>query len=631
MKHGIFIFVFLLSSLLVSQAQQAAFPGAEGFGMYTSGGRGGRVIKVTNLNDSGAGSLRAAIDATGPRIIVFEVSGTIALESRLLIENDDISIAGQTAPGDGICLKNYCVYITASNVIVRYMRFRMGNEAKQVDDAFGGQGSRNMIIDHCSMSWSIDECASFYANENFTMQWCLLTESLRNSFHYGSHGFGGIWGGDKATFHHNLLAHHSNRNPRFRGLKRNRETSAELVDLRNNVFYNYSGTCYGSEGGGSYNMVNNYYKSGPASKNPDKEMLNVNAATAEYAWLELEGEHGVFYVDGNYISANEKYSRDNWNGAVTWDAQTTLERVKSETEFERGNIRTEDPETAYERVLEYAGASLFRDTVDRRAVHDTRTGTATVMDGGNGSTNGYIDTQEAVGGWPVLKSLPAPQDSDNDGMPDSWERTHGLDLNDPSDGNGDRDNDLYTNIEEYINSLALSYFDTDPFIHISSPGKEELFENPKEEFSWSFPIKINFQTEKDFPMPEGYMADFGGEYCDKWHGYTFGWTEGYNPSIGVNDNETGVWKTYRLFENEGKTYSWGMKLPEGTYRVRLGLGGNAGIKVEGLEVEGQDGTDQKGEYSLDRVQVLDGQLTLSSMKGLKIYFIDIELLEPVKD
>jgi hypothetical protein len=491
------------------------------------------------------------------------------------------------------------------------------------------------------------------------------------------------------------------------------------VDLRNNVFYNYSGTCYGSEGGGSYNMVNNYYKSGPASKNPDKEMLHVNAATAEYAWLELEGAHGVFYVNGNYISANKKYSRDNWNGAVSWDAQTTLERVKSETEFERGNLRTEDPETAYERVLEFAGASLYRDTVDRRAVHDTRTGTATVMDGGNGSTNGYIDTQEAVGGWPVLKSLPAPQDSDNDGMPDSWELAHGLDPNDPSDGNGDRDNDLYTNIEEYINSLALSYFDTDPFIYISSPGKDELFETkgktrikvevnssdyhggiiekmelflddeavmakngtteirttlkkvspgmhritvkstddsgnvsmesntfyvgtkpaekqelieaPKKELTWSFPIKINFQTESDFPLPDGYMGDFGGEYCDKWHGYTFGWTEGYNSSIGVDDNETGVWKTYRLFENEGKTFSWGMKLPEGTYRVRLGLGGNAGIKVEGLEVEGKDGIDQKGEYSLDRVQVLDGQLTLSRTKGLKIYFIDIELLEPVKD
>jgi len=356
------------------------------------------------------------------------------------------------------------------------MRFRMGDEAKQVDDALGGQGSRNMIIDHCSMSWSIDECASFYANEDFTMQWCLLTESLRNSFHEGSHGYGGIWGGNRASFHHNLLAHHSNRNPRFRGNKINRETDVELMDLRNNVIYNYNGTSYGSEGGGSYNMVNNYYKYGPASDDDmDKEMLFVNAAKAEYNWLELEGAHGVFYVDGNYIAANEGYTADNWSGAVAWEKSLTLEQVKSEVEFDKGTVTTDDAETAYQKVLEHAGASLYRDTVDRRAVHDTRTGTATVMDGGNGSTNGYIDTQEAVGGWPVLNSLPAPDDTDDDGMPDAWELARGLDPDDPMDGNGDRDHDLYTNIEEYINSLAPGYYDTDPFINTIQPQKNETF------------------------------------------------------------------------------------------------------------------------------------------------------------
>ncbi|MCK4747388.1 MAG: hypothetical protein KAT15_10145, partial [Bacteroidales bacterium] len=355
------------------------------------------------------------------------------------------------------------------------MRFRLGDEAQQVDDAMGGNGSKNVIIDHCSMSWSIDECASFYANENFTMQWCLLTESLGNSYHSGSHGFGGIWGGNRASFHHNLLAHHSNRNPRFRGHKRNSPTDAELVDLRNNVIYNYSGTCYGSEGGGSYNMVNNYYKKGPATKNPDKEMLFVNTATAEYNWLELEGAHGIFFVDGNYISANESYTRDNWNGAVAWEHLTSLDRVKSEVEFDKGNIITDDPHTAYQRVLEYAGASLYRDAVDKRAIHDTRAGTASVMDGGNGSTNGYIDTQEAVGGWPVLNSVPAPSDRDGDGMPDEWELAHGLDPNDPSDGNGDRDHDLYTNVEEYINSLALEYFDTDPVVNVVQPQGNAVY------------------------------------------------------------------------------------------------------------------------------------------------------------
>jgi len=469
----IFIVAFFAVITLIGQAQQAAFPGAEGFGMYTTGGRGGRVIKVTNLNDSGEGSLRAAIETTGPRIVVFDVSGTIALESKLYIRNDDITIAGQTAPGDGICLRNYCVYITASNVIIRFMRFRMGDEARQVDDALGGQGSRNMIIDHCSMSWSIDECASFYANEDFTMQWCLLTESLRNSFHEGSHGFGGIWGGNRASFHHNLLAHHSNRNPRFRGHKRNSPTDAELVDLRNNVIYNFNGISHGSEGGGSYNMVNNYYKYGPASGNI-KKFLKVNPATAAYNWLELEGAHGEFYISGNYFYGSETFTSNNWDG-VEWDIGTSLERVKSEIEFDKGNIRTDDPETAYQRVLEYAGASLSRDTVDKRAVHDTRTGTATVMDGGKGSTNGYIDTQEAVGGWPVRNSLPPPTDTDWDGMPDDWELSRGLDPDDPSDGNGDRDHDGYTNIEEYINSLAHNYFDTDPFNNIVKPQENALF------------------------------------------------------------------------------------------------------------------------------------------------------------
>ena len=583
MKMALYLILISLiaGSSLEAQVKDGipAFPGAEGHGMYTTGGRGGRVIKVTNLNDSGEGSFRAAVEASGPRIVVFEVSGTIALESKLFIKNDHLTIAGQTAPGDGICLKNYCVYITASNVIVRYMRFRMGDEAKEVDDALGGQGSRNMIIDHCSMSWSIDECASFYANEDFTMQWCLLTESLRNSHHYGSHGFGGIWGGNRASFHHNLLAHHSNRNPRFRGHKRNSPADAELVDLRNNVFYNYKGTCYGSEGGGNYNMVNNYYKSGPASGNPDKEILFVNTATAEYNWLELEGSHGVFYVSGNYVSDNPGYSEDNWTGAVDWEHLTSLERVKSDVEFDRGNIRTENAETAYLKVLDYAGACISRDLVDQRAIHDTRTGTATIMDGGKGSSNGYIDTQEAVGGWPELKSLPAPSDKDSDGMPDAWELTHGLDPHDPSDGNKDRDQDGYTNIEEYINSLALDHVDAAPAVQMLRPrNKKALKEVQREDVEkkdlYSGAIKINFQPEEDFLIPEGYMADFGGKYCDKWTGYTYGWLEAYHPHNGINANKAGVWATFRSFVGEeGTPYTWELELPEGHYRIRLGLGG----------------------------------------------------------
>jgi hypothetical protein len=227
--------------------------------------------------------------------------------------------------------------------------------------------------------------------------------------------------------------------------------------------------------------VNNYYKSGPASGNPDKEMLNVNPATAEYNWLELEGAHGVFYVAGNVITANETYSNDNWKGAVTWEKSTNLDRVKSEIEFDRGNIRTEDAATAYLKVLDYAGASLTRDIVDKRAVHDTRTGTATIMDGGNGSTNGYIDTQEAVGGWPELHSLPPPADKDGDGIPDYWELAHGLDPDDPSDGNKDRDHDEYTNIEEYINSLAPAHVEADSRLPMPEPLKSETVESLQKE------------------------------------------------------------------------------------------------------------------------------------------------------
>lgn len=457
-----------------------AFPGAEGGGMYVTGGRGGTVYHVTTLADNTSpGSLRHAINQKGARTIVFDVSGIIELTSTLSISNGDITIAGQTAPGDGICLKNYSLQVKADNVIIRYIRCRMGDEKQTEDDAMWGRFLKDVIIDHCSMSWSTDECSSFYANQNFTMQWCILSESLRNSVHgKGAHGYGAIWGGVNASFHHNLLAHHESRNPRFDGGDvydgANRFKNGDrAVDYRNCVVYNFSNyPAYGGEAQ-KINYIGNYYKWGPGSLNGPGD---TQAKRRQYIYLVQGIKEGTdygcpsIYIGGNsnYLETADGYTshgvnEDNWKGFVYDNSnkgQTDMTKLASPVRImpdgKAAKVTYHTASGAFEQVMEYAGASKTRDAVDTRIVSETCTGTATYMDGGNGSKNGYIDTQSAVGGWPVYNSLPAETDTDGDGIPDWWEDEFGLNKNLAADGKTISldPSGRYTNLELYLHWLV---------------------------------------------------------------------------------------------------------------------------------------------------------------------------------
>lgn len=432
MNKLILAFYALLLSLPVNMlsAQTIAFPGAEGYGKYTTGGRGGRVITVTNLNDSGPGSLREAVEQRGPRIVVFAVDGTIELKSHLRIDYDSITIAGQSAPGQGICLKDYPLIVNASNVIVRYLRVRVGDRHHLDSDGLGGgrYGQKNVILDHLSVSWSIDECLSIYKTENLTVQWCLVSHSLNKSVHTkGSHGFGGIWGGYKATFHHNLLANHASRNPRFSSVD-----GTKMVDHRNNVIYNWGyKSAYGGGRYGEINMVKNYYKPGPASQH--HRLLDVAA----------DGT-GKYYVAGNVMEGDEAVTSDNWSAVGGED----LKAARVYVPFAYEPIHEDAPAVAYRRVLKNTGCSLHRDSYDRHVLEQVRKGE------GKDGVNGIIDSPEEVGGWPELKAGKVQVDSDGDGMPDRWERRYGLDPGDASDASAYSVSREYTNVEVYLNSLV---------------------------------------------------------------------------------------------------------------------------------------------------------------------------------
>jgi pectate lyase len=430
-----------------SKDKPIAFPGAEGYGKYTTGGRGGKVVAVTNLNDAGEGSLRGALDAKGPRTIVFRVSGTIFLKSELNVKHGDFTLAGQTAPGDGICVGGYPVVINADNVIIRYMRFRLGDENKVEGDAMTIRKQKNILIDHCSFSWATDECASLYEMHQATVQWCIVSESLNNSVHHkGEHGYGGIWGGEQVTFHHNLFAHNSSRNPRFNGSRYNVPWT-DLVDFRNNVIYNWKvNSTYGGEKA-EHNIVANYYKPGPAT--PGKvshRIFNVFRAQQELPF-------GEFYIADNFVFGNGQVTSNNWNGGVDLNDGAVLEKVKSDKAFPFCPIRQETAEEAFQSVLKGSGDSFVRDAVDKRIVKEVEAGTATFR-GSRGNLPGIIDSQTDVGGYPELKSKPAPKDTDNDGMPDKWETKNGLNPEDATDGAIFKLSDRYTNLEIYLNELV---------------------------------------------------------------------------------------------------------------------------------------------------------------------------------
>jgi len=466
-------------------AQQAAektpaFPGAEGFGRYVTGGRGGAVYRVTNLNDSGEGSLRWALSKPGPRTIVFGVSGTIHLESALDIPGNT-TIAGQSAPGDGICVADYPVAIKGNNVIVRYMRFRLGNKYVKKDgadgwDGFGGFDKQDWMIDHCSVSWSIDECLSVLGNKNTTVQWCLVAQSLVNSGHTkGAHGYGGNWGGSGASFHHNLLAHHGSRTPRL-GPRPTTQLD-ERMDMRNNVIYNFGGNgCYGGEAM-TVNIVNNYYKPGPGSPtgNKGKRIAGIGIRTDEYvktypAYAPAHHIWGKFFVEGNVNSKYSDVTSDNWTYGIynnidasgcdgTYTAKTK-DTIKLAEPMPFIVTTTHTAAQAYDKVLQYAGASLHRDSFDELMVSDTRNGAATYT--GSGLSKGMVNSQDDNrpanapddwSAWPTLSTNGSITDTDGDGMPDSWETANGLNPNDVSDGNKVGD-DGYTMLEVYLNSLV---------------------------------------------------------------------------------------------------------------------------------------------------------------------------------
>lgn len=492
--------VLSLSGGMALAQEAPAFPGAEGHGRYTTGGRADntKIIHVTNLNDAGPGSFRAAVTASGPKIVVFDVSGYIDLRSNVKISSNT-TILGQTAPAGGITLRYYTLEFTGGdNIIARFIRSRR-SQVKDVNDgadASWGRRRHNIMIDHCSFSWSIDEVASFYDNRNFTLQWTTCGEGLCNPGHSkGAHSYCGIWGGKEASFHHSFMAHIQNRAPRFNGAryewdgydktKYGNTVQAEVVDFRNMLVYNWGNGngSYGGPGGGHINIVNSYYKAGPGTTNK-KRLTQVSVGSSGNSTnAALLGYASRYYIDGNYVSAAGDAAQNyDWKGVDYDGGLSTIDgekyipdakhlygenvtyvknasdvdcvRLRLDEPVVTGEVTTHSATDAYYKVMTYAGASLWRDAVDARYMEECRTGTVTYYGDepfvdasgktyNKSNTKGIVDwvndpTKEENPKVPSYPELPSNTwgsdfDTDGDGIPDAFETANGLNPNDPSD------------------------------------------------------------------------------------------------------------------------------------------------------------------------------------------------------
>ena len=435
----------------------------EGGGATVKGGDGGTIYRVSRLDDATnpdtglpmAGTLRWAVNQIGARRVVFTTSGTIHLKSELRIKAGSITIDGQTAPGDGICIADYPLVINASNVIVRFIRVRLGDVSNTEADAVSVNDSKGVVLDHLSCSWSVDECVSCYGNTDFTMQYCIVSESLKESIHgKGNHGYAGIWGGKNASFHHNLLAHHDSRNPRFDHDYVN-TTCAGPIDFVNNIVYNWGGnSAYGGEGssnggGGRHiNFVNNYYKPGLNTNSGVRARLVDPWTSCSNCTDRCGGsvQSPKIFLTGNYMQSSADVTADNWKGSTKSFSVSGVSTRWTDGMTALTNEQT--AEAAYETVLAKAGCSLSRDAVDTRIINDVREGTGRI-----------INTQSTVGGWPELKTADKPQDTDYDGIPDEWETQFGLNPNDPLDARTITLVTGYTNLEVYLRHLVRNLYD----------------------------------------------------------------------------------------------------------------------------------------------------------------------------